>query len=173
MVLAVGVVTWLAVRGDDDPPAATGSSQPAPLPGAVQVGDPAPDFELPTLDGGTVRLSDFRGTPVVVNLWASYCHPCRAEFPLLREADQAADGEYVVLGVDSQDIRSDAKAFAREKRATWVNAYDPDGVVKESYGVRGLPYTYFIGGDGTVEGIVVGELGADDLDTRLAELTAT
>jgi cytochrome c biogenesis protein CcmG, thiol:disulfide interchange protein DsbE len=141
------------------------------VPGAVRIGDAAPDFELATLDGGTVRLSELRGTPVVLNLWASYCNPCREEFPLLREADRAADGDYVVLGVDTEDIRGDALAFAKDERATWVNAFDPDGVVKETYGARGLPYTYFIDADGTVQGLVISELGADDLDTQLAKIT--
>ena len=172
VVAAVAAVTLLAVRnGDDEPSSATQGSTLPPVPGAVRVGDAAPDFELPTLDGGTVRLSDFRGTPVVLNLWASYCNPCRAEFPLLRDADRAADGDYVVLGVDTEDIRSDAVDFAEDERATWVNAFDPDGVVKEQYGARGLPYTYFIDAEGTVQGLVISELGADDLDTQLAELT--
>jgi cytochrome c biogenesis protein CcmG, thiol:disulfide interchange protein DsbE len=172
VVAVVGVVTLLAVRdGDDEPTLATGTTTPVPVPGAVRIGDTAPDFALATLDGGTVRLSELRGTPVVLNLWASYCNPCREEFPLLRDADRSADGDYVVLGVDTEDIRGDAVDFAEEQRATWVNAFDPDGVVKETYGARGLPYTYFIDADGTVQGLVISELGADDLATQLAKIT--
>jgi cytochrome c biogenesis protein CcmG/thiol:disulfide interchange protein DsbE len=173
IVAAVGVVTILALRdGDDDRSSAAGGTVPPPVAGAVRVGDAAPDFELPTLEGdGVVRLSDFRGTPVVLNLWASYCHPCRAEFPLLRDADLAADGDYVVVGIDSQDIRDDAVDFANDERATWVNAFDPEGDVARSYGVRGLPYTYFIDAEGTVQGLVLSELTGDELDTQLAKLT--
>jgi cytochrome c biogenesis protein CcmG/thiol:disulfide interchange protein DsbE len=170
VVLGVGVLTWLAVRDENEPTGAAGTPRPAP--GLVRAGDPAPDFELPTLDGDTVRLADFRGTPVVLNFWASYCHPCRAEFPLLRTADAEADGDYVVVGVDTQDIRSDAVAFAKEERATWVNGFDPEGAVAAQYGARGLPYTFFIDGDGTVTGVVVAELGADQLTEELARFTS-
>jgi cytochrome c biogenesis protein CcmG/thiol:disulfide interchange protein DsbE len=172
IIAVVAVVTILAVRDGDDTPTTADATAPAPAAGAVRIGDAAPDFQLPALEGdGTVRLSDFRGTPVVLNLWASYCHPCRAEFPLLRDADRAADGDYVVVGVDSQDIRGDAVDFARDERATWVNAFDPDGTVARSYGVRGLPYTFFIDADGTVQGLVLSELTADALDAQLAKLT--
>lgn len=134
-------------------------------------GDPAPDFELTTLDGETLRLSDLRGTPVVLNFWASWCTPCRAEFPLLREFHREADGEYAVVGVDTGDIRGDGEEFARDQRADWPNGFDVDGAVARSYGVNGLPQTFFIDRDGTITARVPAELTESTIRARLAEIT--
>ena len=76
-MLAIGVITWVVVAGSDD-----GGSSSTVVPAGVRdggprVGDTAPDFTLSTLDGKTVSLSDYAGKPVVLNFWASYCHPCR------------------------------------------------------------------------------------------------
>jgi cytochrome c biogenesis protein CcmG/thiol:disulfide interchange protein DsbE len=150
VVVAVGAITWIAVAsGDDD-----GSSavvEPKDLRnGGPRAGDVAPDFTLKTLDGRTVSLSDYRGKPVVLNFWASYCHPCREEFPLFREQLAADDGGFVVLGVDVKDIESDAEQFAEKQKATWPIVVDPSSAVAKAYGVAALPQTFFIRPDGTV-----------------------
>ena len=76
--------------------------------GGPKVGDVAPDFTLQTLDGARVSLSDYRGQPVVLNFWASWCNPCRDEFPLFRDELASHPGKFTVLGVDYKDIPSDA-----------------------------------------------------------------
>jgi peroxiredoxin len=150
-VLAVGAVTWVVIAAADD-----GSSSPVSVPkgvdaGGPRVGDLAPDFTLTTLDGKTVKLSDYRGKPVVLNFWASYCHPCREEFPLFRQQLADHPGDFVVLGVDTKDIDSDAKAFAKSRKATWPIAVDTaQHEVATAYGVGALPQTFFIKPDGTV-----------------------
>ncbi len=176
VVIAVAGITWLAVRGGDDADTATGTGsgrRSASAPGVARAGDPAPDFELTTLDGDTVRLSDFRGTPVVLNFWASWCTPCRAEFPLLRETHDGADGDFAVVGVDTGDIRGDGQQFVREQRADWPNGFDVDGAVARSYGVVGLPQTFFIGRDGTIASRVPAELSEDTIREQLADITAS
>ncbi|MFI5045500.1 MAG: TlpA family protein disulfide reductase [Acidimicrobiia bacterium] len=157
MVVAVAFVTWVAVRDDGNsvsstPPTSSGATGlgPASDPGIATIGTKAPDFGLSTLDGGTVRLSDLRGTPVVLNFWASWCVPCRDEFPLLRTADRAAHGDYAIVGVNAGDLRGDAKAFARDEHAKWTNGFDADRSVAKLYGVRGLPQTIFIDANGTI-----------------------
>ena len=87
---------------------------------------------------------------MVLNFWASCCHPCREEFPLFREQLAAGDGDFVVLGVDVKDIESDAKQFARKQKATWPIVVDPSSAVAKAYGVAALPQTFFIRPDGTV-----------------------
>jgi cytochrome c biogenesis protein CcmG/thiol:disulfide interchange protein DsbE len=139
----------------------------------ASVGDEAPDFELNTLDGETIRLSDLRGTPVVLNFWASWCTPCRAEFPLLRNAHRSADGEFAVVGVDTGDIRGDGRQFARDQRADWPNGFDVDGAVARSYGVIGLPQTFFIRADGTIAARVPAELSEDTIREQLATITSS
>src|SRR5262249_58130873 len=118
--------------------------------GGPQQGDPAPDFTATTLDGTTVHLSDFAGKPVVLNFWASWCNPCRDEFPLLRTALHRHGDDYVMLGVDNRDIESDAKDFAKKQRADWPNAFDSSGAIYKAYGVAAMPQTFFIKPDGTI-----------------------
>jgi peroxiredoxin len=149
VVLAVGVVTWVVVAGSED-----GESS-AVIPegvstGGPRIGDRAPDFTLETFDGERVSLSDFAGTPVVLNFWASYCHPCREEFPLFREELAEHPGEFVVLGVDAKDIESDARKFAEDQKATWPIVVDADNDVAQAYGVGAVPQTFFVKPDGTV-----------------------
>jgi len=141
-------------------------------PGAPEVGQPAPDFQLPRLDGrGTIRLSELRGRPVVVNFWASWCNPCRQEFPLLRAARaKHRRAGLEVIGISYRDIPSDARAFARSENATWPLARDPGGAVAAGYGVRAIPQTFFIRRDGIVAARVFGLTSARDLEDTLAEI---
>jgi cytochrome c biogenesis protein CcmG/thiol:disulfide interchange protein DsbE len=125
--------------------------QPANLrDGGPQVGDPAPNFTATTLDGRTVSLSDYAGKPVVLNFWASWCNPCREEFPVFRTALKRHGDQYVMLGVDNRDIESDAKSFARKQGADWPIAFDASNAIYKAYGTAGLPQTLFIKPDGTV-----------------------
>lgn len=141
------------------------------------IGEPAPDFALTTKDGSVVRLSDLRGKSVVLNFWASWCGPCREEMPEFEEAHRArADrGDLVIVAVNelADDSRGAADAFVDALGVTFPVAYDTDtSAVGRRYGVRGLPSTFFIDGEGIVRaatlGPVFGELlprGIDAADT--------
>ncbi|MGH2358668.1 MAG: TlpA family protein disulfide reductase [Candidatus Limnocylindria bacterium] len=137
-------------------------------PGA-SVGSPAPDFALADLDGNSVHLADLRGRPVIVNFWASWCVPCREEFPLLAQAaeEHAGDG-LVIIGVAYDDTAGSARAFMEEFGAEWPAAMDPGGRVAQRYGIFGPPESFFIGRDGTVVARQIGLLRASDLDAKLA-----
>jgi cytochrome c biogenesis protein CcmG, thiol:disulfide interchange protein DsbE len=135
-------------------------------------GATAPDFALPRLSGdGTIRLSDYRGRPVVVNFWASWCHPCRKEFPLLADArKQYRDDGLQIIGVSFRDIPSDGRAFVKDQGATWAFGRDDDEVVAKSYGVRAVPQTFFIDADGTIRDRVFGITSAEELDETLQKI---
>jgi peroxiredoxin len=154
VVVAIGVVTWIVVAGSggDDGGSTASRVQPAAdlRNGGPQAGDVAPDFTATTLDGRPVKLSDYAGKPVVLNFWASWCTPCREEFPLFREAKARHGDDYVMLGVDNRDIASDAKSFARRQRADWPIAVDSSNAIYKAYGAVGLPQTFFIKPDGTI-----------------------
>jgi cytochrome c biogenesis protein CcmG/thiol:disulfide interchange protein DsbE len=169
VVVAVVAVTVALVTGDDG-----GSSGVGLAPGAASnsagVGEPAPDFTLTGLDGGTVRLSDYRGTPVVLNFWASWCTPCRKEFPLFRETLAANRGKFAMVGVSTGDLRRDAEQFAAEEHADWSNGFDADNSVARGYGVDPLPQTFFIRADGTVASHVVRELNRAELERELRKI---
>jgi cytochrome c biogenesis protein CcmG/thiol:disulfide interchange protein DsbE len=121
-------------------------------PGVATAGSVAPDFDLPRLRGnGSVRLSDLRGTGVVVNFWASWCIPCRKEFPVLRQVQHQYRGDGVeIIGIVYNDIPSDARAFARDEKATWNLVTDESRETAIDYGVRAIPQTFFIAPDGRI-----------------------
>jgi cytochrome c biogenesis protein CcmG, thiol:disulfide interchange protein DsbE len=177
VVLVVAGITWWSVRDDGGTSTASPAAPDSQIgsladPGLAQVGDPAPDFTLATLDGGTVQLSELRGTPVVLNFWASWCVPCREEFPVLRAADRDAHGEYAIVGVNTRDnIRSDAKSFAKDEHATWDNGFDADESVRKAYGVHGLPQTFFVRADGTIAARVLSTLDDELMREGLAKIT--
>ena len=172
VVLAVGVVTWVVVAGSSDSDSASTVVPAGVVDGGPRVGDRAPDFTLKTLDGKTVSLSDYAGKPVVLNFWASYCHPCREEFPLFKEQLAKDPGKFVVLGVDAKDIESDAKAFAKAKQATWPIVVDGGGQVAQAYGVGALPQTFFIKPDGKVALRYYAQIPDDKWPDAIAKITA-
>jgi cytochrome c biogenesis protein CcmG/thiol:disulfide interchange protein DsbE len=169
VVLVVGGVTAIVVTRNTDEKPAPGLEEVAEA-NSAKVGQVAPDFTLETLDGGTVRLSDFRGRPVVLNFWASWCTPCRKEFPMFRETLAAKDGAFAMLGVDTGDVRGDARQFAREQRADWPNGFDAGNEVARGYGVDPLPQTFFIRADGTIASHVIRGLTERELDRELKRI---
>ena len=119
----------------------------------------APDFTLDLLGGGEVTLSDLRGAPVMLNLWASWCPPCRAEMPAIQAVYQEYGEEgLVVLAVNAtnQDSESAAAAFVRDHGLTFPVPLDRDGSVSVRYALRGLPTTYFIDREGVIRSVIVG-----------------
>jgi cytochrome c biogenesis protein CcmG, thiol:disulfide interchange protein DsbE len=134
----------------------------------------APDFSLERLDGGQVTLSELRGRAVVVNLWASWCLPCRAEMPALEAAYQRYRGqgvEFVAVNATSQDREADARALVSELGLTFPVGWDRSGAVAEAYRLRGLPSTFFIDRNGMVREVVVGgPMNPALIQSRIEEL---
>ena len=115
------------------------------------LGKPAPDFTLVDLDGNTVSLSSLRGTPVVLNFWASYCQPCVTEHPTFTAAARHYQDRVQFLGIIYQDQDDRIQAF-NQQFGTWgPTLKDPAGKVAIAYGIYGPPETFFIDREGTVQ----------------------
>ncbi len=142
-----------------------GGCVPAPLPQAVTAepsalpaatAEMSRDFTLPSLDGGTVSLSNLRGEWVVLNFWATWCPPCVEEMPYLAEV---ADTRAVkVLGVNFNEEATVVEKFVNDRAITFPILLNPDDITLLVYGVRGLPRTFVIAPDGTIAHSVIGQL---------------
>lgn len=141
---------------------------------APQAGFLAPEFTLTTLEGETISLSDLRGQAVLVNIWASWCIPCRSEMPAMQTMyEDYADQGFTILAVNatSQDSRQDAADFVAENGLTFPILLDIDGIVGEQYRVSALPSSFFILPDGTIQEVVIGGPMAEALlRTRIETL---
>lgn len=116
----------------------------------AQEGQMAPDFELQTADGETIKLSDLRGKPVMINFWATWCGPCQVEMPLFVDAYNKNKDQLVVLGVDVQEPAEPVRQFMQRFGMTFPVPLDLDGQVSTLYRVRALPTTYFIDAEGRI-----------------------
>jgi cytochrome c biogenesis protein CcmG, thiol:disulfide interchange protein DsbE len=148
IVLAIG---WAAARGGSSSGVLGTAEAPAV---AVAVDVPAPDFELPIVghEGSTIVLSSLKGQVIVLNFWASWCHPCRDEAPGLRSAWERSRVQQRVLflGVNEMDDEAGAQAFQREFQVTYPSVFDPSASLASDYGFLGLPVTYVIDAQGVM-----------------------
>jgi peroxiredoxin len=136
-----------------------GCSTGSDAPQSAQPGKPAPDFNLPGLDGQVVSLSNFRGRPVMLNFWASWCDPCKLEMPFIQgifEDEEFAGEELVVLTVNIGESAETARKFAENYRLSFPVLLDGDGEVASIYDVRGIPATFFVGENGIIEDMKIG-----------------
>ena len=137
------------------------------------LGKPAPSFELPLLDGGTITSEELVGEPYIVNFWASWCVPCRDEAPILQAFHERwADDGVQLLGVVYQDTESKAAEFRDEFGLTFPQALDPGGRTAIDHGVFGIPETYVVDQRGIVMAKLIGAVGPTTLDDVLAQIRA-
>lgn len=145
-----------------------GAGPSASSSGGAGAGDPAPRLTGTTLDGAPFDLASLRGRPVIVNYWASWCVPCRDEFPLFKQAlaDHADDGLAIVgtVYLDSDDA---ARTFAQKTGASWPSVSDPDGSLAKAWRVVAPPQTYFIDRNGVIVSRQIGEVSAADFQRQL------
>jgi len=134
------------------------------------IGHPAPNFTLAALSlrPASISLANFKGRPVVLNVWNSTCGPCVNEVPLLESQWQRAQSQGVVfIGIDFQDTKSDGLSFLKKYSVTYPNVLDVSGSTAISYGVTGTPETIFIDRQGVVVSRVPYELNEQTLQSNL------
>jgi thiol-disulfide isomerase/thioredoxin len=142
------------------------TSQTPPRQGSV-----APAFTLATLAGSPANLSDYKGRPVLINFWASWCEPCRGEMPLIVAAYAAhkpAGLEVLAVNLTDQEGMKDVRKFVAAFQMPFPVLLDEQGRVRKLYALRGLPTTVFVGADGVVRLVNRGPVTAESLDLGLA-----
>jgi peroxiredoxin len=144
-------------------------SQEAANMGGLKVGAKAPDFELKTLAGDTVKLSDLKGKKVMLNFWATWCPPCKAEMPAMEEFHKEAGDEVVILAVNI-DPHLDVKAFVDENGITFPIPLDEQDKVNETYQVLSIPTTYFIDTKGNIGNKYIGAMNLDAMKQYTKDL---
>ena len=138
----------------------------------VRLHAPAPRFELQALRKGQSRvaLSELIGRPLVVNLWASWCVPCRKEMKGFEAVHKELGDRVTFLGVDTRDDRTDALTFAAQVGVTYRLAFDPEGTLAPRYDAVGVPTTVFIDARGTMLERRLGAMTQTELQTTIEKL---
>jgi thiol-disulfide isomerase/thioredoxin len=176
----VAAATVLAGCSTDDPaqPSPTDSEQPAasafeacPEQADEQAGggSAVPQLAFDCLGGGSLDLGRAPGVPTVVNLWGSWCPPCREELPLMQQLADTAGDQVRVVGVVSKDGEPQAESFGTDAGVTFPNAFDGEGDLMAELGLNALPFTMFLAADGT---LVHSELGPVESIEELEQLVA-
>ena len=169
----VGALLLSAALGgcaaDDGPPEPSSTPAASSLQACPEQSDadaagadllPAVSFDCP--GGGSLDLGRAPGEPTVLNLWGSWCTPCREELPLMQQFADAAAGHVRVMGLISKDGRPQAESFAADAGVTFPSAFDADGELMTELGLNGLPYTYFLDAAGGLVYTQVGPVGSVD-----------
>ena len=176
VALLVGASLWSAGCSGSGNPAishATPSEQgvtaptaacPEPGPTGAGAGARLPDVSLPCLgQPGSLNLRDLPARPMVLNLWASWCGPCREEMPALQRVHKAARGQVLFLGIDTSDGQGAARSFVQDFGVTYSSLSDPQARALNRLGGRGLPLTLVLAADGTVLDRTIGGIKQDKL----------
>ena len=138
------------------------------------VGHPAPDFTITpwgSTAGQSIHLSSFKGQPVILNFWASWCPPCNDEMPLFESAWQQHQADKVAfIGIDYQDQQQAAEQFLQKYQVTYPTGPDTSGNISVDYGVSNVPSTVFIDRSGVVVRKILGPVDAKTLDDEIRQL---
>jgi thiol-disulfide isomerase/thioredoxin len=135
-----------------------------------QPGEAAPEFSYSMNDGSARSLSMLRGRKMILNFWATWCEPCRAEMPDLQRLADTHQADLVVLGINKDQELDQILSFLPEVPVRYTLIANPKGDISERYGIRSLPMTYFINSDGSVAHVRIGFMEYAEMEQLLAEL---
>ncbi len=136
-------------------------------------GAPAPDFSITSFEGETYSLESLRGTPMLINFWASWCVECYKEAALLEQASQDFKGKVLFLGIDYLDTEKDALAYLEKYGVTYPSGPDIESRMAKAYRITGVPETFFVTADGQIIHVQIGPIERPQLYQLLEKLAAT
>lgn len=135
-----------------------------------QMGTSAPDFNLKDLNGEIVTLSDYFGTPIMINFWATWCTPCVSEMALIDEYTTLYEGELIVLEINAGELEAEVREYLDQYDLHMVFLLDPSSSLASKYYVAGYPTSVFIDEDGFIQVKYAGELDESELTSYLEEI---
>ncbi len=148
----------------------TGSEPSAPS--VARAGEPAPDFQLENLDGQSISLSDFRGKPVLINFWATWCPQCRSEMPYIQEIyEEWSDQGLVLLAINIGENSYTVEEFMQSHNLSFTVLLDTEKDIAQRYNITGIPTTLFIDKDGIIQDKVIGAFQSKtQIENRLSKI---
>ncbi len=162
---SLGTLLWMGLQMNEEP--TTVFSEQA----KAQQGGTAENFTLDTLDGGSVSLADYEGEVVVMNFWATWCPPCRAEMPGLNRFYEAHQDEgLTVLAINAQESAETIRPFITANEFTFPVLLDLDGEVAQQYSTRSFPTTFIIDRAGSIQHVQTGEISEQELEAIVLPL---
>lgn len=175
LVLVTGIVAWLLGAKAGKTASYVGASSNtgvSNLQTAVKVGALAPDFALNEIyTGKLTSLASLQGKPVWVNFWASWCGPCKAEMPEMKQRyAKYKDKGLVILGVDDKEDNATVKQFTELNDYKWTFVIDGDGSVLQKYVISGIPTHMFLDKSGVIRYMIVGGISGDMMDDGLNKI---
>lgn len=168
VLLTVAVVQAMEKVGPEDKLTAASKSSVEKIPG-LGIGLKAPDFALETLDGKTVKLSDFQGKKVMLNFWATWCPPCKSEMPDMQKFYTEAGNDITILAVNI-DPEYDVAGFAKEMNITFPILLDKEDKVMNMYQILTIPTTFFIDEKGLIQNKFMGAMTFEQMKKFSDEL---
>lgn len=174
-IALVIVSTVVLVLAGCSPGPAPQTSAPSSIPASnegIQVGNVAPDFQLPNLDYETISLNELRGKPVVLNFWATWCLACIYEMPFLQEIHEEYSGSgLVLLAINAGESQSQVEKFLQSNNLSLPVLLDTRGIVNQQYHIQWLPTTLFIDEDGVIQERRIGPfINAAQIEEQLSKI---
>ena len=164
-IVGVMLLLWMALQSNNS------QSIAQSVPQVPEQGKPAPDFSSPALSGGEIALADYTGKVVIVNFWATWCPPCKAEMPGINDFYETHQEEgLVVLAVNAEESESEVRPFIEASGFTFPVLLDPAGSIVNQYQIHNFPTTIIIDRNGVVRHIQVGMISEEELETAVAPL---
>jgi peroxiredoxin len=173
LLLGVAILgtVYLVERGHEQQTAAQIAVPGVPNAQAPRVGQPAADFQVASPDGTPINLAQYKGRPVWINFWASWCAPCRAEFPDMNEVYlKRQESGLVLLAISFSERPEEVASYLERARPDFTIGVDPDGTVAGQYRVLGLPTHIFIDAEGIVRDVRVGPMNQELMQEKLATI---
>ena len=157
----LGTLIWMSLKTAE--PAATSNSYGAPA--LAQKGGTVTDFSLGSLDGSQIALADYEGEVIIMNFWATWCPPCRAEMPGINRFYEAHQAEgLVVLAINAQEDAATVRPFIQANNFSFPVLLDLQGRVASQYSTRSFPTTFIIDRDGVIQHVQTGKISERELE---------